>query len=148
MSKKLTYKGQIPIGLQERIKLSTLNGKTGYKITKFQILSSAPGAGDVEYIAQIYKTDASTNINTTPDFSNGSLLAVIYYQDHQSTAYPSSTDIIFDGVVFNQDIHINVSDAGGGTVPCNYYIELEAMSLTDIQATQLTLKALRNVASR
>ena len=148
MSKTLSFRGQLPIGIQERIKLSTSNGKTGYKITKFQILSSTPGVGDVEFIAQIYKTNSLSNINTTPDFSNGSLLAVVYYQDDSSISHSSSTDIIFDKVMFNQDIFVNVSDANGGTKPCNYYIELEAMAITDIQSTELTLKALRNIASR
>jgi len=147
MSKTLTYKGQIAIGVQERIALSTLNGKTGYKITKFQIMSSTPGTGGVEYIAQIYKTNASTNINTTPNFSEGNLLAVNYYQDDANPAYPSATDIIFDNEVFNQDIFLNVTDGGGGTIPCNYYIELETMSLSDIESTMLTLQNLRDISS-
>ena len=148
MSKTLSFRGQLPIGIQERIKLSTKDGKTGYKITKFQILSSTPGSGDVEFIGQIYKTNRTSNINTTPDFSNGNLLAAVYYQDDSSISHSSSMDIIFDNEIFNQDIFVNISDAAGGTKPCNYYIELEVMSLTDIQSTQLTLKSLKNIASR
>tara|TARA_R110000824_G_scaffold31500_1_gene102467 strand:- start:30 stop:476 length:447 start_codon:yes stop_codon:yes gene_type:complete len=148
MSKTLSFRGQLPIGIEEQIKLSTTNGKTGYKITKFQIMSSTPGTPSVEYIAQIYKTERSSNINTTPNFSNGNLLAVVYYQDEASTHNPSSQDVIFDNETFNQDIFVNITDAGGGTTPCNYYIELEVMNISDNQATQLTLQSLRNIASR
>ena len=31
---------------------------------------------------------------------------------------------------------------------CNYYIELEQTTLTDVQSTQLTLSNLRTIASR
>ena len=148
MSKTLSFRGQLPIGIEEQIKLSTTNGKTGYKITKFQIMSSTPGTPSVEYIAQIYKTERSSNINTTPNFSNGNLLAVVYYQDEASTHNPSSQDVIFDNETFNQDIFVNITDANGGTTPCNYYIELEVMNISDNQATKLTLQSLRNIASR
>ena len=30
MSKIITFKGVVPMGEQEKIKLSTMNGKTGY----------------------------------------------------------------------------------------------------------------------
>ena len=33
MSKKISYKGTLPIGLEDKISLRTINGKTGYKIT-------------------------------------------------------------------------------------------------------------------
>jgi hypothetical protein len=145
MSRIISYRGQLAIGLQDTINLHTNDGKTGYKITKFQIMSSTPGVGDVEFIAQIYKTDnIAKNVNTTPNFNDPTLLAVVFAQDDARPLYPWSTAIIFDNEIFNQDIYINVTDAGGATTPCNYYIELEQMDLTEDQALVAIVKNLRN----
>ena len=38
-------------------------------------------------------------------------------------------------------------DASGNTVPGNYYIEVETMELSDVQATQLTLKNIKTITS-
>ena len=38
MSKTITFKGQLPIGVEEKIHLSTNDGLTGYRIKKFQII--------------------------------------------------------------------------------------------------------------
>jgi len=145
MSRIISYRGQIAIGLQDIINLHTNDGKKGYKITKFQIMSSTPGAATFEYIAQIYKTDDIVkNVNTTPNFNDPTLLGVAYSSDNASTTYALDQVIIFDNEIFNQDIYINITDASGGTVPCNYYIELEQMDLTDDQALVAIVKNLRN----
>ena len=136
------------MGVQEKINLATLNGKRGYKITKFQIISASPGAtADVEFVCKIYST-SQTAFPATVDFTEGDLLAVNYYQDDTSPNDTSSMDIIFENEIFNQNIFIYAEDAAGGTRPCNYYIELETIALTDAQSTQLTLKNLRTIASR
>ena len=135
------------MGVQEMIPLSTIKGLIGYKVKKFQIMSATPGVSDVEFIAQIYKTNKTSNINTTPDFSDNRLLAVAYYQDDSSISHSSSMDVIFDNEKFNQDIFVTVSDAAGGTVRCNYYVELEQMSLDLSEQTVATLKDIRNVGA-
>jgi hypothetical protein len=148
MSKKLSYKGKLDMGTEDRIKLATLNGKRGYKINKFQILGTLPGAtANTEYIAKI-TSRAESNITATVDFTDDDLLAVVYSVDNTSSAVPYSDVIIFDNTKFNQDIYVNITDASGGTTPCNYYIELETMSLNDVESTMLTLKNLRAIASR
>jgi hypothetical protein len=139
-----TFRGQLDMGVEEQIRLSTNDGLTGYKINKFQIMSSTPGVGNVELIAQIYKTEDVANINTTPDFSNNRLLAVVYYQDNQADHYAHSSQVIFDNEIFNQDIFINITDAGGYTVPANYYIELEQMKLDLNESTYITIKNIRS----
>tara|TARA_R100000781_G_C4063298_1_gene121817 strand:- start:397 stop:858 length:462 start_codon:yes stop_codon:yes gene_type:complete len=153
MSRKISYKGKIPVGEQERINLSTIDGKTGYKITKFQIISTLPGdsgggaPGTYEYIAQIFKKDQTGKISTTIDFTNSELLAAIYYQDSASAGDNQADTIIFDNEKFNQDIFITLTDAASGTTPANYYLELEAMDLSDLEATMLTLKNIRTINS-
>jgi len=146
MSKKLTYRGILDEGLEERIKLSTLNGKTGYQITKFQVISNTPGVAEYETTVKIYSKPQGSG-STSIDFSESDLLAVAYVEDHPSAAYPTAETVIFDNSVFNQDIYVNTASVTG-TVKINYYIELEKMTLSDLQATQLTLKSLRQIASR
>lgn len=147
MSKKLSYKGQLAIGEQDRIRLKTNNGKKGYKITKFQIISSAPGTGNFEYVAKIHSDDQDGNINTEINFTEGHLLAAVYNSDSNGWGgnLPDEA-VIFDNQIVNQDIFINITDAAGGTTPCNYFIELEVMDLNDLEATQITLKSLRTIS--
>ena len=148
MSRTLSYRGKLDIGTQDRIKLSTINGKTGYKVKKFQIISTTPGAANSELIGQIFKTDQTGSIGTVVDFSDSELIAVSQLHDANSTSYGFTEQFIFDNVKFNQDIYVNITDISGSTVPANYYIELEQMPLSDIEATYLTLRSLKNLASK
>jgi len=149
MSNKLSYKGILAMGLEDQIRLRTLKGKIGYKVTKFQIMSNLPGGGstNIEYIGKITKK-TDPNITAVVDLTDDNVMAVAYYVDNNSTAVPPNETIIIDNAVTNQDIFVNIVDAAGGSISCNYYIELEKIKLSDIEATQLTLRNLRNVASR
>ena len=146
MSKTISFKGKLPIGEQDRIKLSTITGKTGYTIKKFQILPVDIGTVSFELIGQIYKTDQTGSVGTAVDFSNSDLLASSVLIGKSSENLQNIVTI-FDNEKINQDIFVNITDASGGTNPCNYYIELETMSLTDLEATMLTLKNLRTISS-
>ena len=147
MNKTLSYRGKLAIGVEDRIRLRTMKGKVGYKITKFQIIGTTPGLANAEYIGKITKV-TDPNIGPAVDFTNSDLLACVYLQDNVSTAVSTSETIIFDNEMVNQDIFVNITDASTGTVPCNYYIELETMDLDDIESTMLTLKSLRDIASQ
>ncbi len=134
-------------GTQEKIRLKTNNGKTGYKITNFQVISNQPGSADYESVVKITKIEDPTVVATI-DFTDSKLMAVAYYKGKLSANEPATTDtIIFDNELTNQDIFVNVSDAGAGSVACNYYIELESTDINDLQATQLTLRNVREVTS-
>ena len=137
-----SFRGQIAMGGQETIRLSTNQGTVGYKIKKFRLMSSAPGTASVEYVAKAY-TFKQSSINATVDFNDPRLLAVSYYQDEAAPHYPSSEDIIFDAVKFNQDIFVTVEDAGGGSLAANYYLELEQVKLSVDEAAVATLKDMR-----
>ena len=142
MSKTLSYRGTLAIGEQDRIRLRTLKGKVGYKITKFQIMSTTPGTNNVELIGKITKTDQTGSISTTVNFTESDLLATVFY-DRASNR--STNTIIFDNEKFNQDIFVNITDQSGNTIPANYYIELETMALSDLEATMITLQSLRTL---
>ena len=148
MGRIVSFRGQLDMGVQEMIPLSTIKGLIGYKVKKFQILSASPGTGNVEMIGQIYKTNESTNVNSTPNFSDNRLLGVALYHDgaaNDTTHFMATT--IFDNEKFNQDIYINITDATGSTIRGNYYIELEQMSLDLNEQTVATLKDIRTVGA-
>jgi hypothetical protein len=149
MSDTVSYRGIIAPTAQQKIRLHTIKGKVGYRISKFQTVSATPGAtGAVEAVLKIYNKDNSGSVSATVDFTESDLLAVVYYQDHDASSYPDSSTIIFDNEVFNQDIFVTCADAAGGSISMNFYIELERMDLNDIQATQATLKSIRNIVSK
>ena len=149
MSKrKISYAGKINMGTQDKINLKTNNGKTGYKITKFQVISTTPGAtASVEYVGKIFNKDQTGSISAGVDFTDSNLLACAFYQVRSDASVANAETIIFDNKEFNQDIFITIEDAEGGTVPCNYYLELETMALSDAETTMLTLQSLRTVSS-
>jgi len=146
MSKRLSFRGILDEGTEDRIKLSTKNGKTGYQIKKFQIITEEPGNANYETMVQIYST-AGNAASTKTDFSQGDLLAVGYIEDNDVYNYPISEQIIFGNQMFNQDIYVSTASLTG-TARVNYYIELEAFTITDIESTMSTLQSLRTIASR
>ena len=147
MSKTLTYKGTLAIGTQDKIKLSTLQGKVGYRLKRFDIMSTAPGTTEEEIVAKIYKNDQTGNITPLVDLTDANILAVVYYQEHNSAAYPPAEKIIMDKEVFNQDIFVTADSANSSTKPVTYYIEMEAMNISDLEATYLTLQNIRTITS-
>ena len=139
-----SYKGKLPIGQQEKIHLSTNDGLTGYKINKFQIISSVPSTANMELIGQIFLTDQTGSIGTSVDFSNPDFLAVSYAYDASGTVAKQNNTIIIDTETFNQDIFVNITDASGATNPANFYIELLQFKLDLNTSTYHTLKNIRS----
>ena len=146
MSRRISFRGLLADNGQERISLTTRNGKTGYKIVKFELMGNTPGAAlsDMEAVTKIYKTLQST-VTAEINFSDNRLLAAgIYTQNSSSFNYPSSLQVVFDNEIFNQDIYITCSDVSGNSKACNYYLELEVFDLALDEATVATLKDIRN----
>jgi len=146
MSKKISYRGTLAMGLEERISLATIRGKIGYTITKFEMISVSPGTANVEMVGKITKVK-DPNIGAEVKFTNSNLLAVNYFRDGTTNERPYTQTIIFDNEKFNQDIFVNITDAGGATIECNYFIELETINLSELESTMLTLKSLRDISS-
>ena len=138
----VTYRGQIPMGEQERLHLSTNNGLTGYRIKKLQIISSQPGQSSVEFVVQVFLTDQSSSITNTVNFNDPGLIAVAYTQD-EGNASRSEELVIFESEIFNQDIFVTAADGAGATTPVNYYLELEKIKLDLNASTISTLKNIR-----
>ena len=146
MSKIKTFKGQIPMGQQEKLHLSTNDGLTGYKINKFELISNTPGVGTSEFVAKIFTVDQTGSIGPTVDFNDTDLLAVAHLENVNtaSALHSNNLQVIFDRETINQDIFITIDDAAGNTVPCNYYLELEQFKMNLNESTYNTLKNIRS----
>jgi len=138
-----TFRGLLVDEGQDTIPLHTSDGSMGYRIVKFEIIGNEPGEKSQESVIKIYKTPQSS-VDGVVDFSDTTLLAVAYWSIHPDPQYASGTPgpIIFDQEVFNQDIYVTYKDVNVGEL-CNYYIELEQMTLSDNENTVATLKDIR-----
>ena len=133
--------GDAPI---EGVPLHTNNGSTGYQIVKFQIIPNDPTDSGNEIVVQIHSI--LTSITDQIDFSDQTLLAVAHYSNSSSgQTNPEDSTIIFDKMVFNQDIYI-MAKSDGSDKKINYYIELEQRTLDLNENTVATLKDIRNLA--
>ena len=137
-----TFRGLLADGGQDRIRLSTIKGKVGYRIAKFEIIAENMNE-DGEYVVSIFKNEQSS-IPTTYNFTDSDLLAAAFLRVAKSAPGLNMSTIVFDNEIFNQDIYIMNNDVGGASVACNYYFELEVIPLDDAGAEYTTLKDMRS----
>ena len=139
-----SFRGQLADGGQERIRLSTNDGKTGYLVRKFQTMSVSPGVEQHESITQLFAEKVGTVPTTlaTVDFRNPLLLAANVYISGNASAEVYNQQVIFDSVKVNQDIYVTHTE-NDGTSAINYYVELEQVPLDLNEATVATLKDMR-----
>ena len=141
-----TFRGLIEDDTQETIVLHTNDGKTGYRIVKFDLIPNEPGGLDGEHLVQIWKVSQTTNSNKI-DLSDNTLLGAGYCSnDTSGDAYPTRQTILFDQEIFNQDIFVT-HKIRNGSGSMNYYIELEQIKLDLNESTVATLKDIRNKKS-
>jgi len=136
-----TFRGQLADGGQDRIRLSTIKGKVGYKIVKFQIMPDDPNQATVKHVMKLYKTSQST-IDDSVNFTDSDLLGAAIYAEAPTSAISSHGLIIFDQEIFNQDIYVTNFEPTNNQ-PGNYYLELEVIPLDDAGAEYTTLKDMR-----
>jgi len=141
-----TFRGLLAHNAQDRIKLSTIKGKVGYRIVKFEILTKDPfSAGTVKHVLKIYKTSQST-LDDTVNFTETDLLGAATYMETVDLDQAGYGTIIFDQETFNQDIYISHFETSSNAA-CNYYIELEVIPLDDKGAEYTTLQDIRTHVS-
>ena len=143
-----TFRGLLVDGGQDRIRLSTIKGKMGYRIITLQVIPEDVGTTASESLVQLWMTKQTTvpTAAATVNFSNSDLLAVGYVTHDDNQAYGiSSKTIIFDSQMFNQDIYVTHTE-NRGALNCNYYLELEVIPLDDKMAEYSTIKDLRSNA--
>jgi len=140
-----TFRGLLLDGVTDIISLHTIDGSTGYRIVKFELIMNNPAGDGSENTIAIWKTSAAAASATKYiDFSDNTMLAAAYIQNGSGSTEPMDIEIIFDKEIVNQDIYITniVGDVASDGV--NYYIELEQLSLNLNENTVATLKDIRN----
>tara|TARA_Y100000401_G_scaffold9161_1_gene6298 strand:- start:777 stop:1211 length:435 start_codon:yes stop_codon:yes gene_type:complete len=138
-----TFRALIQNEDKHKIRLSTNDGLTGYKIHKVQLMPNNPGTAHQEGVVKIFTLDPGTATpSSTVNFDDPTLVAVAYYQDNSDKGFIADLDVIFDSMVFNQDIFVTYKSTDG-TESINYYIELEQVKLSKDEATVATLKDMR-----
>ena len=136
-----SYRGKLADDTTITIPLHTNDGKTGYRIIKFELFPSDPTA-DNENVVKIYTVE-QTAVDAAVNFVDTTLLGVAFLK-HGSTNTTYDTEIIiFDNTTLNQDIYVTSIDASDNSA-MNYYIELEQVPLTEDQALVAIVKNLRN----
>ena len=137
-----SFRGSIADGAIQKIRLSTNNGLTGYKIKRFEAIPNAPGTGSSNHILKVY-ANVQTTTSGTIDFDNPQILASVWMRDNVDANYVGAIEsIIVDNKVINQDIYVTHVETVS-TEQCNFYLELEEMKLSIDEATVATLKDMR-----
>ena len=135
-----SFRGRIDADTSTRIKLSTNNGLVGYRIKAIHVIGQQPSALDQESTFKIF-TVPDKAVTSTIDFGDPTMLAVIFYETDDTATLSDNQNIIFDNVIFNQDIHLTMK--GTASTSLNYHIELEQIKLDVNSATVATLKDMR-----
>jgi len=139
--KTISYKGILADLEIKNISLRTNTGKIGYKINKFQIMPNN-SSNNYEITTKIYSVKQTT-VDSIVDFSDDTLLAAAF-TGLISGGYAGAKTIIQDNTIFNQDIYITAEDLSASQ-DTNYYLELEQIQLSDLEATMATLKDIRSI---
>ena len=135
-----TFRGIIDDTQQNRIRLSTIKGKVGYRIIKFKCIQTT--FGNSEMILKIFKQEQTT-VTAPIDFTDSDLLgAAMVSGANASESAPEDVTVVFDREIFNQDIYITGAAVSSGQ-NTNYYLELEVIPLDDAGAEYTTLKDMR-----
>ena len=139
-----TFKGQVANEGMDTIRLSTADGMTGYRIVKFQLMTTNPGTSAYENVAKIYTVPLAATPDGEIDFRDPNLLAVVYLANNSNNTTNDVPVVVFDNMVFNQDIYITNKDMDGtSTQAVNYYLELEQLKLNANSQAVATLKNIR-----
>ena len=138
------FKGQVANEGTETIRLATVDGMRGYRIVKFQLMTTNHGTTAYENVAQIYSVDPDATPDGLVDFRDSTLLAAGYISNNSNNTTNDIPVVVFDRVIFNQDIYITNKDMDGtSTQAVNYYLELEQIKLNENSQTVATLRDIR-----
>jgi len=141
-----SFRGNIESGNVQTIPLHTNDGSTGYKIVKFEAMFENHAGLTTEATLKIYSVN-QTSVDGVIDFSDQTLLGAAFIENNNTTTSFGGKTIIFDNMIFNQDIYVTYIEAGSAQAG-NYYIELEQVKLSLDENTVATLKDIRNIKSQ
>lgn len=137
-----SFRGLLADGDIETIRLSTNKGLIGYKILKFELFPQDPGEANAESVVKVFTIEPDS-AESTVNFDDPTILGVASMGNSTAgNVYPPTLTVVFDNVVFNQDIYVTHKETSGSE-SVNYYIELEQINLDVGEAAVATLKDMR-----
>ena len=140
-----SFRGSLADGGIDTISLHTINGSTGYRIKRFDLMSTdygTAGADSHSSVVKVFKIPQST-ADELVDFSDNTLMAAATFERFTSVGTLTQS-VFFDNEIVNQDIYLTHKDTQTGQ-GVNYYIELEQVKLALDENTVATLKDIRNI---
>jgi len=144
-----SFKGLLGDGGQDEISLERQNLNLAYRIVKFQIQLSQPGADTSDALSWIavWKEEQTSISSTTIsiDFDNPDLLASGLIAWDNSQVIESGTTLIFSNILFSRNIYITHTNSAGATAG-NYYLELEEVPVGAATLMQLKLATARKLS--
>lgn len=135
-----SFRGIVADNTIHRIRLSTNDGLTGYRMVKLFVVGQDPKDETEEFTVKVFTIEPDS-VTDVIDFNDPTLLAMAYLDQNSGSNYQPAPLIVFDNMKFNQDIYVTNKSDGGRSV--NYYIELEQVKLDLNEATVATLKDMR-----
>ena len=137
-----SFRGLMVDGDQRKIRIQGPVGAIAWRITKFEIMVTTPGAADVESCVKVFREE-QTAVTNSFDFGDGELLAAGYTMDSGSAAnFRLPSTVIFDNALFVRNIYVT-NFAASGSASCNYYVELEEVKVSATGMAQLSVAAAR-----
>jgi len=136
-----SFRGLLGDGKQREINVQGSVGAIAWRITKFELMGEKPTSDDIEAVVKIYR-ERQSSIDGVINFTDDELLAAGYWKEAQNSQYPISQQIIFDNALFVRNIFVTHTDISVGE-DCNYYIELEEVTVSASGKAQLALAATR-----
>jgi len=135
-------------GTQDEINIEGSVGAIAWRVTKFEIMDGAPGTLNTENIVKIYREEQST-IDGVVNFNDDELLGVgVWVFNSSNPQYSTTSAVIFDNSIFVRNIWVTHKEVSGNDNSCNYYIELEEVTVSAAGKAQLALAAARRTGER
>jgi len=139
------FRGLLSSGSEDEINLERQNVILAYRIIKLELFAQSPGAVNQNSIVQVFRESQSSIVGTV-DFTDTDLLAAGQLKEAAGVAYPVSSPVVFDNILFSRNIYVTHLDVEGGNDSCNYYMELEEVPVTSATLMQLKLGVARKLS--
>ena len=137
-----SFKGLLTDPEQIEISIQGSVGAITWRINKFDMAAENPGLQSQESVMQIFR-ERQASISAVVNYNDNELLASGYYSDSSSGTQGTGKYItIFDNALFTRNIFITHVETNG-TQSCNYYIELEEVTISTAGKAQLAVAAAR-----
>ena len=140
-----SFKGLLAQDAVKRIRLSTNDGLTGYKIVKFKLMPFVfgGGSGELESVVKLYSVDPG-DADEFINFDDPTIMgAAIINNDSSADSQPTVLTTVFDNTIVNQDMYVTHKNQHADGASVSFYVELEQIKLDLNESTVATLKDMR-----